>query len=278
MFFSAVVILYNPSDEVINNICSYNKAVDKLYVIDNSEDNNEFIKKKLQKLPNIKYIWLGDNKGIAYALNRALYIAINDGADFLMTMDQDTAFRGDDAYKMISYISEHHNENNIALYAANTGEYPETRNLEYVDLAITSGNVIHCETIRAIGGFDEDLFIDWVDQDLCYRLLENNHKIARLNNIRIIHHLGEEMIKKLLGYTYHYTTHNDIRYYYMVRNKFYVLNKNKIPLRKQIKFIFGVIYMVIKIILIEKNKRKKLKYVMYGYTDYLNRKMGKYRY
>ncbi len=277
MNFSAVVVLYNPLDDVIDNICSYSNAVNKLYVIDNSESKNKSIQKKYERNSNINYIWLGGNRGIAYALNIALCKAIEDGMDFLLTMDQDTAFRGDDAYKMIAYISKYYFKDRIALYAANTEEYIGKWSFDYVNLALTSGNIIHCKTIKKIGGFDEALFIDWVDQDLCYRLLENNFKIVRLNNIRIIHNLGEKATRKILGYTLHYMTHSDIRYYYMVRNKFYVLHKNKVSYMKRIIFMFGTFFMALKVLMIEKNKKGKINYIIRGYMDYLRGNMGMFK-
>lgn len=274
--FVAVVVLYNPVDDVIKNVESYNDAVSKVYAIDNSDIKNYGLVAKLKQIPNLEYTFLGNNKGIARALNIALCKAIYDNADFLLTMDQDTSFYSNNAEKMISYVSKYKKNDKVVLYAANTDDYQGERNCEYVNLALTSGNIIHCRTIESIGGFDENLFIDWVDQDLCYRLLSAGFKMVRLNHIKINHHLGVNCTKKLLGMGFNYTTHSSVRYYYMVRNKLYVLEKNRVSWKKRTRFIFGVVAMALKVIMIEKNKRNKLYYILQGITDYLRNKMGKF--
>ena len=78
---SAIVILYNPDDEAINNLIYHKSIFKHIIVVDNSEatfyanileriiqtDN-----KGLCGVPNITYIPLNENKGIAYALNIGL--------------------------------------------------------------------------------------------------------------------------------------------------------------------------------------------------------------
>ena len=65
MKLAAVVVFYFPSEDNINHINKYLKEVDRLYVIDNSDDDVIRIKYK----DKINYIKYGENKGIAFALN-----------------------------------------------------------------------------------------------------------------------------------------------------------------------------------------------------------------
>ena len=62
---ASVVVLYNPSQENINNISLYKKEVDRIYIVDNTDDNI----KRINNTQKLKYIKLGENKGIACALN-----------------------------------------------------------------------------------------------------------------------------------------------------------------------------------------------------------------
>ena len=89
MKIPATVIWYNPDDENIKNIRTYIDYVEKLYIIDNSKENN---KKLADSLNNLKteYIYNDKNLGIAKALNLACEKAANDNFEWILTMDQDS--------------------------------------------------------------------------------------------------------------------------------------------------------------------------------------------
>ncbi|SFH67128.1 rhamnosyltransferase [Selenomonas ruminantium] len=275
MKFVAIVVLYNPAGDVIDNIKSYSNSVEKVYAIDNSEEVSQDILDELNKIDNIVYIPFNENKGVAYALNIGLKKALSEKADYLLTMDQDTAFRKDDAEKMINYI-QNNNDYTIGIYAANTEEYTGSNDAEKVNLVLTSGNIINCDIVSEIGGYDTDLFIDWVDNDICYRLMNYGKNIMRINKVKIDHHLGEKQYVNILGYKYSYVTHNALRYYYMTRNKFYVLKKNRMPLIYRIRFVFGTIKLIFGVLIIEKDKLLRLKYIFRGLKDCYCCRYGKY--
>lgn len=84
------VILYNPDKDVIRNIESYIKSLEKLYIIDNQ--NGEFITNELKnKYDNVEIIKHSENMGIAYSLNEVLSLCQNEYTH-LLTMDQDSCF------------------------------------------------------------------------------------------------------------------------------------------------------------------------------------------
>ena len=75
------VILYNPDKDVIRNIESYIRYLDKLYVIDNL--NGEFITNELKnKYDNVEIIKHSKNMGIAYSLNEVLSLCQNGYTHF----------------------------------------------------------------------------------------------------------------------------------------------------------------------------------------------------
>ena len=86
MKFAGVVVWYNPSSDDKENINTYLEFLDKLFIIYNNENKNEIgINSK-----KINYIFNNDNIGVAKALNDAAKMAIKDGYEWLLTMDQDT--------------------------------------------------------------------------------------------------------------------------------------------------------------------------------------------
>ena len=102
MKIPAVVVFYNPSEENINNLKVYEKSVDKIYVVDNSDD--EVI--RLKNTKKIEYIKLFTNKGIATALNEGAKKAMEDGYDWLLTLDQDSQITSDVIEKLKKYFKE----------------------------------------------------------------------------------------------------------------------------------------------------------------------------
>ena len=102
MKLACVVVFYNPSDDNISNIDAYKGVVDKVYVVDNSDD--DIVRLKDDKV--IKYIKLGKNLGIAKALNIGAENAINDGFKWLLTMDQDSKITKQNVLDMISFLKK----------------------------------------------------------------------------------------------------------------------------------------------------------------------------
>ena len=269
----AVVVLYNPDNTVIKNINSYAHHVRKVYVIDNSDCGEQNVIKQIQSISNSEYISMDGNKGIAKALNVALEAALKDGTEYLLTMDQDSSFEIVELKKFFDYI-RNNQDKRIGIFAASTNK--KLKKSVYKNKVITSGNIIMCSKIKEIGGWDENLFIDWVDHDICLRLISKGYKILMFANVYIKHKLGEDGKCNLGRIDITFNTHSAIRYYYMTRNKFYVLSKHKLGIANWIRYIAGSIFMLFKVLLLENDKSKRMKYIYRGYVDFFRGRMGKY--
>ncbi|MFN2438727.1 MAG: hypothetical protein ABR503_05970, partial [Chitinophagaceae bacterium] len=92
MNIAGVVILYNPSNDVVSNINSYLPYINKLYVVDNSENSALSMLQETGVAEKVIYIHDGENKGIAERLNQVVEISLAEGFDWLLTMDQDSLF------------------------------------------------------------------------------------------------------------------------------------------------------------------------------------------
>ena len=105
MKIDGVVALYNPDESIIKNINSYINDIDKIYIIDNSETkNHELINKIVTISDKCIYIDNNGNQGIANALNVGAKLAIENGCDWLLTMDQDSSFTQGSLLKLIDWI------------------------------------------------------------------------------------------------------------------------------------------------------------------------------
>ena len=102
MKIAGVVVLYNPTEDVLDNIESYLCDIDRLYIIDNSIESHQ----NMFKDSKITYIPLMQNKGIAYALNEGAKHAIEDSFEYLLTLDQDSSFKDHGVRRMIDFIEK----------------------------------------------------------------------------------------------------------------------------------------------------------------------------
>ncbi len=232
MNIAGVVILYHPDiEQLSDNIQTYLNGLKQLYVYDNSESKTPGLEEALLKLhPSIQYHYFNANEGIAKRLNQAIAQATLNQYDFLLTMDQDSSFKdGDfDKYKLSIQSS---GDSNVAQFGVNCQPdftQPKEQPEEALTL-ITSGSILNVSLAKHVGSFNEDLFIDFVDAEFSYRVIQNGYTNLMFSNIVLNHALGTLVEGRGLG-NFKKTlriTHAPIRVYYIIRNGLYLLFKAK---------------------------------------------------
>lgn len=276
---AGVVVLYNPSESIINNIKTYLPQIEKLFVVDNSDLPNDIEAKLNISDKKINYIFNNGNVGIASALNIGLNSAIVEGFQFLLTMDQDSYFEDQQLNNLICKLDE---TEPIGIYSPfhknkfNTN-LPKTDDLEEVSDVMTSGNIIDLSAASKVGKFNEEYFIDYVDIEYCLRMRKNGYKIVRVNNSILNHNEADLSRRKFLGRFVYPPNHYPIRWYYKIRNYNY--------LKKEYFSVFKEYFKVekknirnniIKVLLFEKKKVKKVKMMIIGYIHFLKNIFGSY--
>jgi rhamnosyltransferase len=282
MRLAGVVVLYNPTKSVLKNIDSYVKKVEKLYVIDNSSNDNSGLFKDYKK---ILYISFGKNEGIAKALNEGAKNAIDGGYDYLLTMDQDSNFKNDNLDKLINFtermIKKYGNKLGLVSPWHSTKENKIKPNKEYDEVLeeMTSGNIISLDAWKKVKGFKEWFFIDNVDIEYCMNLNKNNYKVIIYYDSILLHDLGNITKKKFLWKTFYCTNHNYLRQYYMIRNLYYLnelygdIYPEKIKSMKR-----GAFGRFKNIVVWENDKFRKIRGMYRGYKDYKKKVVGIYPY
>ena len=274
---ASVVVFYNPSKDNIKNIELYKESVDKLFVVDNTDDDIVRIK----NTKKISYIKLNKNMGIAYALNVGAKKAIEEGYKWLLTLDQDSKITKENVYDMKEFLDKTKLKK-IGLISPyqDIGSTEDKKDVEYEDMieVMTSGNIIDLNVYKEIGGFKDWMFIDCVDTEYCMNLHRHGYKVLRLNNVIMKHNLGNVVIHKLFGKEYPCYNHNPIRRYYIVRNNLYINKMYSDLFPDYCKHLLRIQKGQVKrIIAFEKSKIKKLKMMYRGYKDFKNGKKGVYK-
>lgn len=262
----AAIVVYNPNIERLKeNVNSVLSQVDKLIIVINGKESF-YIGKTLSLTDKIELIKNHKNKGIAHALNQAMEKAEQQGAEWVLTLDQDTVITNDLVEKLLARS----NNERVGIIAPNYVDRNYYRDSskhngwKYVFSCITSGSLTNTEIWRQIGGFDDELFIDFVDFDYCARLIESGYAIIMDYSIHMIHEIGMSERKYIGKYSIIVRNHSPLRKYYIFRNvsvfcnrypqfcKMYV-DKNKYFMTELIAVLFY-----------EKNKIVKLIAMIHG--------------
>lgn len=263
------VVLYNPTTEDIQNINNYITSVNTVFVYDNSEHNNCSILQQHLKGDNFVYFHNGKNDGIAKALNVIVSEAKQKGYRYIILLDQDSVFMGEQMRRLFQFAVGSQ-MNDIAMFVPyilfENNKISTDKEWEYVNFAITSGNLLNIELCEKIGKFDEKLFIDGVDRDYCFRILKNNYKICRYNKAVLKQCLG--IGKKNVFGTYE---HSVIRNYYIFRNRLYMIYKYPEifkGLNKVKSLYLSIAKQILSIVFCEKDKKEKLSIIKKATRDY----------
>jgi rhamnosyltransferase len=281
MKIAATVILYYPKEFVINNIKSYVHSVERLYIVDNSEIQSMEILQAFTGFENIIYLHDGDNKGIALRLNHVCNLAIKEGFDWILTMDQDSSFEETSIKNYFKCVTAFAQKEKVSIFGINYSTKISASDIcdpEVVNELITSGSILNLSAFPVIKGFDEKLFIDEVDFDYCLRSIINGFELICFPNIFLNHELGETLYYrsfKSIKLTPR-VLHTPVRMYYMVRNFFYIKSRyreifdNEINERKKI-----LLNRLKNNILYNRQRFKVIKYIAKGFWDYRKNCMGK---
>jgi rhamnosyltransferase len=230
-----VVILYQPDNSFsLEYINSYLPALNKLLLYDNSDAPSPQLEQliKSQNSTKLLYHYFGENAGISKRLNQAADYAIANGYDYLLMMDQDSGFKDQQFNFYLDKIYKNEVEN-VAQFGVNC--QPEFTPLDSVPRKvislITSGSVLNLKYFNSIGCFNEELFIDYVDAEFSYRVIEKGFYNLLFSDIILNHRIGYLKMGRSLK-NFKLTPrilHSPIRIYYILRNGLYLLfRKNKV--------------------------------------------------
>ncbi len=278
----AVVVWYKPGQRQAELLWQFLSIGLHTIVVDNSDGNNAAL---LEALPAQQFCYLPmhHNMGIAAALNRGCSTAQQLGAQWVLTMDQDSQFRPDDLLRYIQQANEYSGCQEVALFSPlhNTHNFIPTALPRYSQLetAMTSGNLLSLSVFAKLdNGFREDLFIDAVDDEYCFRAKRHGYDIVRVNDIALTHPLGDIVEARCLMFTKKIHTHAPRRYYYIVRN--YLRTADLYPEQRK------RLHKLLRKTLLKELKRclfysypqrwKRLGFIVRGFIDYRNGVSGEY--
>lgn len=226
---TGIVVLYNPTDEHIDQLVFHERYVfNHLIIVDNSDyasigDMKVFVNSK-----TVTYLPQYHNTGICHAYNVGIKEAIKRGEDWVMLLDQDSKWMYNNLSKILEAIDNPFlNHSKTAVIAGNFEPEVHGKTMGLVEpddnIIINSGMCLHLPVIEKIGGMMEELFIDASDYEFTYRMVTNGYKIYRENSAIFEHELGKPAIvngQKVKNYP-------PMRYFYLSRNNRIIIDMYK---------------------------------------------------
>ncbi|MBS1571422.1 MAG: glycosyltransferase [Bacteroidetes bacterium] len=274
----AAVITYYPMSNVLENIKSYYSYFNKIIIVDNSDSPQTEFYNSLENFKKIILIKNGENLGIGAALNTACKMAEELDYKWVMTMDQDSFFETNSIENYINCLSSI-NKSNLGCIGIN---YIEKLNSDYckseiVHNVITSGTFVNLSAWSKIGGFNQNLFIDGVDDEFCFNLILGKFQVLLLPNIYLSHNLGEnKKVKQLkFGKLTTRNLHSPTRIYYMTRNYLFLSHKYKLYFPEKRKEYRKALFNKFKNSFLYNSPIQTMRLFIKGYYHFKVKKFGK---
>lgn len=274
-----IVITYYPKiDELIENISKFIGTIDTLIIWQNTllQEHEKNLLNNIFFYKEIILMGNGQNKGIAYALNKAFDMMVDGSNNYthLLTMDQDSTWVNFDNYcDEIKLLPQN------AIYSPNiNNEYPSGTELIQVKTCITSGALFSGSVLKDIGKFNEEYSVDCVDYDFCFKAFGKGICIYKVQKANLNQIYGEPMKSKY--FNLENNVYSPERLFFIARN--HILLWRDYPEHMDFHFkriilsshIFGKI---VKITFMENSKIRKITSILKGFfAGLLNNRKASY--
>lgn len=281
---AAVIVTYHPKIELEDSINAISCCVQSIYVVDNGSTTGLEILARLEKREKVKVARLGYNLGIATALNHGVKVALESGANWILTLDQDTFLPSSSVQKMLDAYAVHPRKDKIGIIAPTHFDKESGYQNRYLrglkgphttrQIVMSSGNLIKRSTFEKVPYYDDDLFIDYVDHDFCLKVKRVGLETIIAKEAQMAHSEGN--IKRHIYGPISFFSHNynPERQYYRARNRIILYRRH-----------FGswiwqdqefAIKNLLKVLLVEQDAWKKVKAIWQGTIDGFLGRMGSF--
>jgi len=233
---------YEATNTCVKAIIKQTISLKKIYVVDNTEkpelSNEIYSNKKVSVLSQSK------NLGISGAYILAFKQALKDGMDWCWTFDQDSKpkplaleeiinnYQYIKAPKIGIIASTGISIKDGRLYKGNNASWlrfkkPNLRRSVYkCDLVISAGSLTNLHYFKEYGYSFEDMFIDWVDFEICCDMTKNNYGVYSCQTSFFEHYIGGSEVAQYAESDTESEEISNTRLTHLVRNSIKVILKS----------------------------------------------------
>lgn len=265
-----IIITFNPTINVLRKELEELKYF-KICIVDNASKNILDLQSLSQNYTNVKLIINRDNLGIAAAQNMAIRsLKLMTMVEYILFLDQDSFISKNSVNALVNDCKKLEIKNyKIASISAVYNNTNLNSNFEFVNEVISSGSLIPIKNFEKFGLLKDDFFIDMVDYEWSWRLLNNGYLVVKDYNCKFDHQIGSKL--QILGKT----PIAPFRLYYVYRNTIYLLKQSYLPKGYHFKLIYGLGKQLVFNTVFCPERLKRFKYISKGIYDGIRNKLGK---
>jgi rhamnosyltransferase len=236
-----VIVLYYPDENQLLQlvgICSQYKQA-SILLFDNGKISDSLKQKVLG--PIAYYLQSPKNVGVGEAYDYACQLAVKEKFDFILSLDQDSCLPHRFINNMVSGFFRLQ-KLGFCLAAIGPAWYDPRFPIYIVKrwriklrskrgngfllkkVLISSGMLITVSALKKIGYPKKEYFIDHIDTEWCLRAYYRHYRVAQLSNVHMQHTLGK--LRMIRNFSLRYQ--EPIRYYYSIRNSFFMFTEKRI--------------------------------------------------
>lgn len=284
MKIGAIIVTFNPDIDNLSGLISRLLLQNiKIVIVDNGSKSFNLVTN------NYELIRLNENKGIASAQNIGIQYLLSEEVDYIIFFDQDSEidnkFIGN-LFNEFLYIKNNidskilaigprlYNENNDYFYKiTNVNFWGFRKHLDVSNISqsveatiiISSGSLVSVKDLLKVGFMRDNLFIDYVDIEWCFRAKGMGFHCYVAHNVIIKHRIGDYDLNINKSPR---SVHSAFRKYFQMRNAILLLNISSVPKLFALKEILGHILFSLRLIyLIKKSRRQYSIALLKGIRD-----------
>ena len=287
---AAVVVVFDPDDRFRQLLLTLVEQVNKIWIIDNQPNSvscNYINGGQLQQRNNITLLENQKNVGLAAAQNQGIELALEDGVDWILLLDQDSILDKDFVKNMLNTGLKYKNKKNIGFltprhefddgrpsvptYSKGSFLKPRRYHMSLAEIddtllfGMASGSFIPRQTLEEVGLMREEFWIDYIDYEFSFRVRKRGFRIIGVGGARLNHRLGITNHIKILGKVLSYQVHPAFRRYTIYRNRVTVIKEYFTLFPDFLLFeILSIAKDLFKLVLLEDQKFNKLRSIFIG--------------
>ncbi|MEA5054230.1 MAG: hypothetical protein VB093_12410 [Propionicimonas sp.] len=218
-----IVVTHNPEVPFLRAILiDLSKVLEAIIVVDNGSDGVlvDELRELIGTITDATLV-AHENLGIGHAQNEGINILSACGIEFALFLDQDTSMTSKalmglwDGRQLLTMGGAR-----IAAVGPTLGEHHkllDAHKMKEERYIASSGSLVGLDTLREVGMFRSEYFIDHVDKEWGLRARQRGYISFRALSIEVPHRFGDNE-RKWLGKPRRYHT-SPLRNYYLVRNE-----------------------------------------------------------
>lgn len=283
----ALITLYNPDEKIAERVETLSKQVSKVILLDNSP--NAHCERLFSLAENVIYHFFGKNLGLSMTFNWALKnLDFIKHSDYVLFFDQDSCVTENLVHILVSDFEKlsrsykvgcmgpvYFDSTKKEISGINKRCVKIDKNIYKTSEIITSSMLTTYDVLEKIGFWDETIFLDYSDFELCWRMKKYGFETFISRRTVLNHSLGVGVLKCHLVFkemTFNYST--PLREYYQTRAAIKLLKRDYVPSNWRRNFVFNITIRILFYIFYLPHKLTRLKYFYLGFLHGILSKNG----